>query len=1031
MCLFIIMAIFEAKLMNNKYFMKKIILVMLLFLGFYTLKAQNINLGAQGAVLYDCNSNGHLYDFGGSNAGYTAGQAFTLVICPNPSLPAGTPLAFEFVSSSFGHPNDFLAFYDGAGSTAPADFIFSFNQTSSQTVGSTYRTTFNNLTGCITLQFFSDPASTGGNFDFKILCLPPCKSVVANNPLSSIPVQVTEPNYIHSCLTDAITFTGSAIYDTNLAGYTQADATSTFVWDFGPAGFDTGMVVSKGFNPGIYPIKLKVIDAAGCESLNETTLKVRQTIIPDLRFSPTDTIICLGDEIQVSTYIVSSGNDILHIGDTALFDTLRVQTSVSVQDTSYLPDDSDNMSGNGITTPAVFQFPIFGYQPGATLQNINDLFFVCLDIEHSFVGDLDIILQCPNGQTVDLIDFRPPGTPGWDLGEPAFGTGVQGVPYTYCWSPSANPGDSIAQFNANISLLPNGAVDTSFYYNVPGNDWSDLLGCPLNGTWTIQVFDDYGGDDGYVFGAAIEFNGDFALNPDTFVVAYQNPLWNASPQITSALNQDNVNFKAVSNPAQPITLNFTDNLGCDWTKTYDGVSVSVIEVNNLFKDTSICSADTLTISANLTNTFTYCNYIIEMSDSWGDGWTGAFVQIFADGVLLGNFDVDYIEGTFSAESFAVTHGQVLQFKYDNTNEFWGNEISFKVKDAQGNYIFSSGQNPAAGIIFTTTSNCLGSNTYDWGSTSSFVSTNQNIATVYPLTTNKYWVKVTNEYGCFASDTSTVTFDGTNTPQLNFNNLPVEFCCSGTELVVDVTNYVSGPAISKIFVNGEENTSFLVSSEDFEGEDVMTYTVQVLAQNGCTAQEILELHRNCIEPSIMVADTIFVGDSKVFESTVNPFDSLAYNWTTNDNSKGAIVNPAAQNAEFKGIYENIYQAGLDVTAYIPQNNNTVLECVESAELQSYEVVDILELRYPDAFTPNNDDINNVFRPIMSEYGEIVDFRVYNRWGDLVYDRAKSDNKDGWDGKLNGKDQAPGLYIYYISIKSFNEIITKEASVTLLR
>jgi gliding motility-associated-like protein len=69
--------------------------------------------------------------------------------------------------------------------------------------------------------------------------------------------------------------------------------------------------------------------------------------------------------------------------------------------------------------------------------------------------------------------------------------------------------------------------------------------------------------------------------------------------------------------------------------------------------------------------------------------------------------------------------------------------------------------------------------------------------------------------------------------------------------------------------------------------------------------------------------------------------------------------------------------------------------------------------------------------MSEYGKIIDFRVYNRWGDKVYDISTSDNKNGWDGTLNGKEQPADLYIYYITIQNFNEIISKESHVTLIR
>lgn len=1019
--------------------MKKILLILFAFIVLKPVMAQDISIGNQGALLYDCVSNAKLYDSGGNAGSYSSGESFILSICPNPALPAGTPVAFEFVSSNFGHPNDFLAFYDGAGTTAAADLIYSFSQTSSQSIGNTYRTSLTNLNGCITVQFVSDASSPGGDFDFNILCLPACKSVTANTPTSSIAVQAAEPTYIHSCLEDPITFTGSGTYDASQAGYTQSDATSTFFWDFGSAGYDTGMVVTPSFTAGIYPIKLTVQDAAGCFSYNEINLSVRQTLIPDIKFFPEDTTVCVGEQVDVSAYLITSAGENLFIGDTAAFDTLKVQTSVYIQDTAFLPDDSDGITGNGITTPAVFEFPIFGYQPGATLQDINDLFFVCIDIEHSYIGDLDIILECPNGQSVTLVDFNPPGNSlGSYFGEPADNgiLGEIGIPYTYCWSPAANPSDSIAQGNTGLVILPNNAVDTSIQYYPTGNNWSDLLGCPLNGDWTIQVFDDWGGDDGYVFGAAIEFDGSFALNPDTFLVAYDNPIWSANTQILTALNNDSITVLP-NLPFQDLSISFEDNLGCSWNADYDGITVSTVAVNNLFKDTTICSTDQLNVLSLPDNLpLASCSYTVEMLDDFGDGWNGNNILFYADGIFIDTFTIETGLQNTALISASDYEGQTLTFEFDDSGSF-PFEVSFTILDPFGNIIASDGPGPNAGLFLTTISSCYPGYSFDWSSNnpSSIIgATNGYELTIAPTTNTAYYSYIQNQYGCEGFDTSTLVFDASNIPLLNLDELPVEFCCSGTELNVNVNSLVTGPAVSQVLVNGvvATNNSFVVTSEDFVSDtDSLTYTIQVLAQNGCSVTKTIAMNKNCINPSITVGDTIFVGDSQVFTSSATAYDSMTYAWSTTDESQGAITDASAQNAEFNGIYEAVYDAGLDLTVYINQNNNTVLECVESAELKSYIVDDVLDLRYPTAFTPNGDAINNVFRPIMSAYGEIVDFRIYNRWGDMVYDISKSDNKQGWDGKRNGKDQANDVYIYYIAVKNFNEIITKEGSVTLVR
>ncbi len=1017
---------------------RKLLSIVLCFL-ILNVYSQDILVGNQGLAFHDCATAGNLYDSGGNGASYAPGESFVLTICSTPLPPAGMPIALEFISANFGHQNDFLAIYDGAGTINSADLIYSFSQTSAPSIGAVLRTSVPNASGCITIQFFSDPTSNGGDFNFEMLCLPPCKSVVVDFPTTSVPVLVTEPNYINLCSGDDLTFTGSGTYDTNLAIYTQSDASSTFYWDFGSAGTDTGQVVTINFGPGIYPINLVVEDASGCISFNEIDLKVRQTLVPNIGFSPSDTTVCLGQEFGVIPFLTTTSGETLLIGDTLVYDTLRVQTKVAIQDTSYLPDDADGISGNGITTPAVFDFPIFGYLPGATLQNVNDLFYVCIDIEHSFVGDLDILIECPNGQTVTLINFSPPlSANGWNLGEPIFGTipGELGVPYTYCWSPSANIQDTIGYNSPTVlaGLLPSGAVDTSIYYNASANDWNNLLGCPLNGIWTIQVFDDFGSDDGNVFGAVIEFDGSFALEPDTFIVAYENPVWNASSQILTNWNNDSINIKALVNPFQTLTFNFEDNLGCQWTADYSGVTVSTIEAFSTFEDTTICGPDSLTLFANTVGTGNSCQYTLDMQDSFGDGWNGNSINVLINGINIGNFTVDNVtELTESIESFTVSNGQQIEIQYIATGSF-PTEVSYSLLDPSGNVIFSDGPSPVAGIVFSTVGNCFGPLTFNWTPTAEIISTFSNQASIYPTTQTEYYLEVINQFGCTAFDTSYVNFDATNQSVIDFSTLPNKFCCEGTEINIDVKDYVSGPTLAEAYWNDNllDQDSFYLSSTDFNSDTIQA-TIKIISENGCFAYDTLSFYKYCLNPSITISDSIFVGESKVFDMSVTAYDSMSYLWSTSSLAVGAITDPTVQNATFNGLFESpSYDADATATAYFTQNNDSVLVCAEDVDTKNYAVIDILVLEYPDAFTPDNgDDLNNVFKPVISEYATVLDFRIYNRWGAIVYDMSTADNKEGWDGTFNGQDQEAGVYIYFLNIDHFSENFKKEATVTLIR
>ena len=70
----------------------------------------------------------------------------------------------------------------------------------------------------------------------------------------------------------------------------------------------------------------------------------------------------------------------------------------------------------------------------------------------------------------------------------------------------------------------------------------------------------------------------------------------------------------------------------------------------------------------------------------------------------------------------------------------------------------------------------------------------------------------------------------------------------------------------------------------------------------------------------------------------------------------------------------------------------------------------ELYFPNAFTPNNDTKNDVFRPVTKGHHIIKTFRVINRWGQVIFE-SKND-RSAWDGTFNGKPQDGGTYYYYI-------------------
>ena len=78
-----------------------------------------------------------------------------------------------------------------------------------------------------------------------------------------------------------------------------------------------------------------------------------------------------------------------------------------------------------------------------------------------------------------------------------------------------------------------------------------------------------------------------------------------------------------------------------------------------------------------------------------------------------------------------------------------------------------------------------------------------------------------------------------------------------------------------------------------------------------------------------------------------------------------------------------------------------------------VIDVMEenIFMPSAFTPNGDGINDLLFVIDQNIEELHTFRIYNRWGELVFDTA--DLSKGWDGQYKGQAQNIDTYTYYLS------------------
>lgn len=93
-----------------------------------------------------------------------------------------------------------------------------------------------------------------------------------------------------------------------------------------------------------------------------------------------------------------------------------------------------------------------------------------------------------------------------------------------------------------------------------------------------------------------------------------------------------------------------------------------------------------------------------------------------------------------------------------------------------------------------------------------------------------------------------------------------------------------------------------------------------------------------------------------------------------------------------------------------------------------------IQFPNVFTPNGDNLNDIFRPVPGDVlGTLIieDFKVYNRWGQVVYN-GRNNNNEGWDGTHGGKPAPSDVYVYRVVYRyPGNATLEKSGDITLIR
>ncbi|MCX7861763.1 MAG: PKD domain-containing protein, partial [Bacteroidales bacterium] len=342
--------------------------------------------------------------------------------------------------------------------------------------------------------------------------------------------------------------------------------------------------------PGGYNVYLSMTDQNGCNSSQQAYVRVRIATDHIVTVNPPSPI-CTGDTLFIdatyspSSIIVTTGS--VGITQTQMYNTV-----------TYIPD-GPNCPQQCYGTPVTFT----NFPPGATIHSSSDIESICINMEHSFAGDLSFRIICPNGQSVVLDSYDNSG--GAYLGQAADqDCGAcssnppgcqQGTPWTYCWSEIFPQQGLLNNLDAGTSPIPATNTTNHTGYLTPQNPLSGLIGCPLNGTWSIEICDNWGIDDGWVFWWSLTLQNQAQLSGWTYTVPvnYVEFLGYNFTQLSDTTGY----MIADSIGTFPYNVIVHDIFGCTYTANFN-VQVGGVVPPVLGSDTSICQGNSVSITAH-------------------------------------------------------------------------------------------------------------------------------------------------------------------------------------------------------------------------------------------------------------------------------------------------------------------------------------------------------------------------------------------------------------------------------------------------
>lgn len=281
-----------------------------------------------------------------------------------------------------------------------------------------------------------------------------------------------------------------------------------------------------------------------------------------------------------------------------------------------------------------------------------------------------------------------------------------------------------------------------------------------------------------------------------------------------------------------------------------------------------------------------------------------------------------------------------------------------------------------------------------------------IPNLKPSGTGMYTLQENFYFSCVSLD----TFYLTAFPGIRISVAPSQPLCQGKSETLSASSSVSGtfkwaPAVG---LSNDAIANPVASPQEFTN-----YEVTVTNSFGCKDSAFVPI--NVYENPVAEA-----GPDKIILAG----DTAALNGSVSGTSVNYFWSPSSYMSDSHSLTPFVYP---------PEETDYTLNVVSTVgcgmATDDIKISVYKDIYIPNAFTPNEDGVNDIFHIFPYENYKLIKFSIYNRWGKLLFETDDASN--GWDGTFHGSPMPAGVYVYYIELQNRKKKIIKKGTVLLLR